>query len=169
MANFVARQVTRSHIIHVPAPVERAFPLFEPLGEKHWAPGWNPDMLYPASGIAQKGTVFTTQHAGEPVKIWTIIAYEREQAHVTYLNLLPQTYTSCIDVRCEPDGMEATSVCVTYTLTALTPQGNEFIERWTEEHYQTSISSWETAIRHYLLHGYLLPHPEEIGSVSYET
>ncbi|MBO0782216.1 MAG: SRPBCC family protein [Ktedonobacteraceae bacterium] len=162
MSNFVAQQVSRTHGIRVPAPVDRAFPLFEPLGEKHWAYGWSPDMLYPASGEASVGTVFTTQQAGEPAKIWTIIAYEKEQAHVTYVNVLPHAYTSRIDVRCEPDGPQATSVCVTYTLTALTPHGNEYIEQFTEEHhYQAYISSWETAIRHYLLHGHILPHPEE--------
>ena|SRR5690242_20969872 len=162
MSNFVAQQVTRSHVILVPAPVDRAFPLFEPLGEKLWVHGWNPDMLYPASGVAQEGTVFTTQHANEPVKVWTIITYEREQAHVTYINVLPQAYTSCIDVRCESNGTEASSVCVSYTLTALSPHGNEYIERFTgEHHYQAYISSWETAIRYYLLHGHMLPHTEE--------
>ncbi len=162
MSNFVAQQVTQSHKIHVSAPVDRAFPLFEPLGEKHWAHGWEPEMLYPASGVAKVGTVFTTQKAGEPTKIWTIIGYEREQAHVTYINVLPHAYTSRIDVRCEADGAETTSVCVTYTLTALSPHGNEYIERFTEEHhYQAYISSWERAIEHYLLHGHMLPHTEE--------
>src|SRR6266567_5967912 len=133
MSQFVAQQVTRTHVIHIPATVDRAFPMFEPLGEKHWARNWDPDMLYPASGVAQKGTVFTTQHIGEPAKIWTIIAYDREQTHITYVNVLPNAYTSRIDVRCEPDGNEATSVSITYTLTALTPYGNEYIEKFTEE------------------------------------
>ena|SRR5579883_3363340 len=151
MANFVAQQVSRTYSIRVPAPVDRTFPLFEPLGEKHWAYGWNPDMLYPASGEASVGTVFTTQHAGEPEKIWTIIAYEKEQAHVAYVNVLPHAYVSRIDVCCKPDGSEATNVCVTYTLTALTPHGNQYIERFMEEHhYQAYISSWETAIRYCL-------------------
>src|SRR5689334_14276873 len=89
MSNFVARQATQSHMIHVSANVHQAFPLFEPLGEKSWVQGWNPEMLYPSSGIAQEGTVFTTQHPGEPAKTWTIITYEKEQAHVTYINVLP--------------------------------------------------------------------------------
>lgn len=158
MSAFIAQQVTRSHTIHLPAPPHEVFPLFSPLGEKHWARGWDPEMLYPTSGVAQEGAVFATQHAGEPAKIWTIIAYEREQAHVTYVNVLPHAYTSRIDVCCESDGTEATSVCVTYTLTALTPHGNEYIERFTQEHhYQAYISSWETAIEYYLLHGHMLP------------
>lgn len=158
MAKFLAQQTTRSHTIHIPAALDRVFPLFEPLGEKHWAHDWNPEILYPPSGVAQEGAVFTTQHDGEPVKIWTIIAYEREQPHVAYVNVLPHAYTSRIEVRCEPDGAQATSVCVTYTLTALTQHGNEYIEKFTqEEHYQAYISSWEVAIRHYLLHGHMLP------------
>ena len=161
MSNFVAQQVTQAHVIRVSAPVDRTFPLFEPLGEKHWAQGWHPDMLYPASGVAQVGTVFTTQHADEPAKIWTIIAYEKERASIAYVNVLPHAYTSRVDVRCEPDGPEATNVRVTYTLTALAPHGNEYIERFMEEHhYQAYISSWETAIRQYLLHGQMLPHSE---------
>ncbi|HEX8995479.1 MAG TPA: hypothetical protein VF812_05575 [Ktedonobacterales bacterium] len=162
MSSFVAQQVTRSHVIHVPATADRAFQLFEPLGEKVWAHGWEPAMLYPASGVAQEGAVFTTRHAGEPTKIWTIVAYEREQAHVAYINVLPDAYISRVDVRCEPDGMEACSVRVTYTLTALTPHGAEYIDRFTEErHYQAYIASWETAIQYYLLHGHMLPQAEE--------
>lgn len=161
MSHFVARQVSQSHLIHVSVGVERAFPLFEPLGEKQWAHGWNPEILYPGSGVAQEGAVFTTQHPGEPAKIWTIIAHEKEQAHVMYINVLPHAYTSRIDVRCEPDGMEASSVHVTYTLTALSPHGNEYIEQFMQEqHYQAYISSWETAIEHYLLHGHMLPHTD---------
>lgn len=161
MSNFVAQRVTRSHVIRISTTVDRTFPLFEPLGEKLWVHGWEPEMLYPTSGVAKVGTVFTTQHANEPTKIWTIIAYEREQARVTYVNVLPHAYTSRIDVHCEPDGTETSRVCVTYTLTALTPQGNEYIERFTQEHYQAYISSWETAIGSYLLHGHMLPLTEE--------
>jgi hypothetical protein len=149
---FIPQQATRSHVIHVPATVDRAFSLFEPLGEKYWAQDWEPEMLYPPSGVAQEGSVFTTQHADEPIKVWTIITYEKEQTHITYINVLPDTYVSRIDVRCTPDANEV-AVCVTYTLTALTPQGNEFIDRFTQEqHYRAYISSWQRAIEAYLLH-----------------
>jgi hypothetical protein len=162
MSSFVAQQVTRSHRIHLPCAVERAFPLFEPLGEKLWAHSWNPVMLYPASGPTEVGAVFTTQHANEPTKIWTIIAYEKEQAHIAYFNVLPHCYTSRIDVRCEANKAQTTSANITYTLTALTPHGNTYIEQFTEEeHYQAYISSWETAICYYLLHGDMLPHEED--------
>jgi len=136
------------------------FPLFSPLGEKHWAQDWNPEMLYPASGVAQVGTVFTTQHANKQTRIWTIIAYAREQAQVSYLNVLPDSHVSRIEISCEAEGMQATLACITYTLTALTPQGNTYLDGFTQEYYLAYISSWETAITYYLLHGHLLSHAE---------
>ncbi|GHO71298.1 hypothetical protein KSC_101900 [Ktedonobacter sp. SOSP1-52] len=86
MSAFIAQRVTRSHTIYLPAAPHKVFPLFSPLGEKHWAHDWDPEMLYPSSGGAQVGTVFTTQHANKPTQIWTIIAYANEQAQVSYLN-----------------------------------------------------------------------------------
>jgi len=120
--------------------------------------GWNPEMLYPLSGETAVGTVFTTQHADEPTRVWTIITYEREQAHVTYFNVLPGSHTSWIDVRCEPAGTQASTAYITYALTALTPQGNSYLDAFTQEYYQTWILSWQKAISHYLLHGQMLAH-----------
>jgi hypothetical protein len=155
MSDFIAQQITRSHTIHLPATPREVFPLFSPLGEKHWAHGWNPTMLYPSSGAAQVGTVFTTQHANESVKIWTIIGYTSEQNLVSYLNVLHDSHVSRIEVICEPDGAQGSIVHITYILTSLTPQGNTYLDGFTQEHYQEYISSWETAIKHYLLHGHI--------------
>ena len=50
MPTFLAQHLTRSHTIHLPATPRDVFPLFSSLGEKHWAQGWQPEMVYPASG-----------------------------------------------------------------------------------------------------------------------
>jgi len=57
--------------------VERAFPLFEPPGERRRAPV----MRAPASDAVTVGGVFTAQRADEPTKIWTIVAWP---AHIAY-------------------------------------------------------------------------------------
>lgn len=160
MSDFVAQHITRTHTIHLPAVPEQVFPLFSPLGEKHWAQDWNPEMLHPSSGVAELGTVFTTQHANQLAKTWTIVAYAQEQAQISYVNVLPDSHLSRIDVRCEPAGARTTVARITYTLTALTERGNHYLAEFTEEHYQSYISSWETAITHYLLHGQMLSHAE---------
>ncbi len=154
MSVFTAQQITRSHTIHLPATPHEVFPLFSPLGEKHWAQGWEPEMLFPSSGVAQAGTVFTTRHVNISTQVWVIIAYVREQAQVSYLNILPDSHVSRIEVSCEAEGMLATSAHITYTLTALTPQGNTYLDGFTQEYYHAYISSWETAITYYLLQGH---------------
>ena len=153
MPTFAAQQIMRAQTIHLPAGPDRVFPLFSPLGEKHWEPDWNPQMLYPASGAAQVGAVFTTQHADEPAKIWTIIGYDRAQTTISYLNVAPMSHLTRIDIACAPAAPQATSASVTYTLTALTPHGSAYLDRFTEAHYQAYIASWERAITYYLAHG----------------
>jgi hypothetical protein len=69
MSTFVAQHITQSHTIHLPAHLYRVFPLFEPLGEKLWAEGWDPTMLYPSTGEVAVGTIFTTHHADEPTRV----------------------------------------------------------------------------------------------------
>lgn len=160
MADFIAQRITRSHTIHLPAPPHKVFPLFSPLGEKHWVHGWDPQMLYPSSGVAQVGAVFTTRHTNEPTRIWTIIGYASEQAQVTYLNVLPDSHISRIEVSCKAEGTQATRAHITYILTALTPQGNTYLDGFTQEYYQDYISSWQTAITHYLFHGWPSAHVE---------
>ncbi len=153
MSAFVARCVTRSQTIQLPAAPEVVFPLFSPLGEQHWDPAWSPTMLYPASGEAQTGTVFTTQHATEAVRVWTIVAYDRVRLRLSYVNVAPASHLTRIDIRCDAARPQATSARVTYTLTALTPQGNTHLDGFTAAQYQATIASWEAAITHYLAHG----------------
>ncbi len=161
MSAFSAQQITRSHAIHLPAAPHEVFPLFSPLGEKRWVHGWNPTMLYPASGATQPDMVFTTQHANEPAKIWAIIAYTPEQSQISYLNVLPTSHMSKVEVACEADGVQRSTVRITYTLTSLTRQGNSYLDGFTQEHYQEYISSWETALTYYLLHGHVPAHTED--------
>ncbi|QBD75452.1 hypothetical protein EPA93_05315 [Ktedonosporobacter rubrisoli] len=151
MSTFVAQRITRAHTIQLPGTLEKVFPLFEPLGEKLWAEGWDPTMLYPSSGLTQAGAVFTTQHPD--TKIWTTIVYEKAQAHATYFNVLPHSHTSWINVRCERSGAQESQAHITYTLTALTPLGNDYLATFTQEYYQGYIDSWQSSISRYLLHG----------------
>jgi hypothetical protein len=152
LAIFVAQQVTHSHTISLPAEPASVFPLFEPLGERLWEHNWDPTLVYPTSGSAQEGMVFTTQHGSDVVKIWTMVIYERDAAHLRYFNLLPYSHTSLIDIRCDSDGAKRCVARIMYSLTALSPQGNSYINGFTEEHYRIWISSWGDAITHYLLH-----------------
>ncbi|MFN8374776.1 MAG: hypothetical protein U0694_18090 [Anaerolineae bacterium] len=152
MTDFAAQRVIRSSTLQLPSPRSSAFSLFEPLGEKRWAHEWEPEILYPSSGIAEVGTVFMTRHPHEPAKVWTITAHDVDEAHLTYFNVLPGSHVTTIDIQCDDDASARTVVHVTYTLTALSPDGNIHLQHFTEDYYHEMMESWQTAIVNYLLH-----------------
>lgn len=150
MATSSARRTTRTGTIRIAAAPDRAFGLFSPLGEKHWAVGWDPELLYPASGNPEPGAVFATQHHGEPRTIWTIISVDLRARHIAYVSMRPDAYTAFIEVRCQTESGGGTSATVTYTYTGLSEHGNEYIEAMTEVEYRNRMASWEEAISRYL-------------------
>lgn len=157
---FTASHVSRSHTIHLDAPPSRVFPLFEPVGEQSWALDWKPVFLFPPSGAAQVGTVFTTQvhQEDEQGTIWAISVYDPASYRLAYLRVSPGSRVGVIDISCRGMSDGATEATVTYTFTGLSDEGNEFIARLTPAHYQEYIASWETAINHYLRSGQPLAH-----------
>ncbi len=157
--SFTADHISRTQTIQLAAPPSRVFPLFEPIGEQAWAIDWKPAFRFPATGAAQAGMVFTTQvHEDESESIWTITAYDPANLQLTYLRLTPGSRVGIIDIRCEAAQDSTTLASITYTFTALSEDGNEFLSRLTEAHYQEFIASWEKAINHYLASGRALPH-----------
>ncbi len=156
--SFIAQRVSRTQTICLSALPERVFPLFEPIGEKAWAEGWEPQMLFPASGVAEPGTVFTTRNSEGNESIWTMSVYDPVNFHLAYLRTTPGSLVGQIDIHCQEESDGTTGASVTYTFTALSEDGNEFTARFTEAHYQAMMADWERAINHYLAHGQVLPH-----------
>jgi hypothetical protein len=150
-------------VIQLLAPASEVFPLFTPVDEKLWAAEWDPQLVHPASGEAQEGMVFTTTHAGEPTSIWTIVLFDKGNSRISYVKVTPEKLVTKIDIRCQenPDG--STGAEVTYTHTALSPHGNDFIEGFTEAKYRDQINGWEQAINHTLKHGQAPIHHETTG------
>jgi hypothetical protein len=149
MEDFSPQRVSRTHRIVLDAPPERVFPLFTPLGERAWVPGWAPRFLWPADGEAVEGAVFLTRAAGELETIWTMIAHEPGR-RVAYTRTTPGSRAGIVEVRCEPHGGGRTVAHVTYTYTALSARGNDFLAEWTEAEYRPSIDGWQTAINTHL-------------------
>lgn len=156
--SFTAEHVTRTQVIHLAAPPSQAFPLFGPVGERAWTEGWNPTMLYPLDGSEQADAVFTVLHPTQGESIWAMPIYDPADCHLTYVQVTPGSRVSTIDIRCQEAPGGTTHASVAYTFTALTDQGNAFIERFTEAHYQEMMAAWERAINYYLAHGHALQH-----------
>ncbi len=145
--------VERTHEIRVDAPPERAFPLFEPVGERSWAAGWDPVFLHPADGAAREGAVFLTRAAGEPDTVWMIALHRPEEHHVAYARITPGIRAVRVDVRCRPEGAGATLATVTYEYTALSEEPDPYVEGLDEARYREGIEAWGRAIADHLRHG----------------
>jgi hypothetical protein len=158
MTAFAAKHVERTHTIHLSARPSEVFPLFDPLGERLWAPGWEPQFLYPAAEHPEAGAIFVTpQHSG-PTVIWAITALDHQGRRIEYLRVTPEEQLARIVITCAglPDG--TTEARVTYAYTALAERGNAFIEGYTDEYHRERLAGWEQAINHFLRHGRLIEH-----------
>jgi len=133
----------------LPCPVETAFPLFSPLGEKDWVPGWNPTLLHPPGVDWAEGQVFTTQEEkGEAV--WVVTRLDRARHEAAYVRVEPGRTVAQVRVRCEARDAARTDVRVDYTFAGLSDEGNAAIAAMTEDAYVQKMTRWREAIEAHL-------------------
>jgi hypothetical protein len=147
-SGFRADAVTRTGHLQFDAPIETVFPLFTPLGEKHWATGWNPEIVYPRDRDIAEGMVFRTQERVEHV--WTVVRYDPAKYTVAYNTVGQGVAVRQIEVRCQAAGANRTDVTVTDSYIGLSPVGNSLVEGLTESAYAAKMAHWKEAIGAYL-------------------
>lgn len=142
-----AARVVRTGHLTFDAAVEKVFPLFTPLGEKHWARGWNPKIFYPADGHPVEGLLFyTADHGG---MWWWLTRYDPAHHTIEYHAVAPAGLAREIRVKCEAAGNH-TNVTVTDTYIGLSEHGNEYVRSLTEAEYAKKMKGWEEPIAQYL-------------------
>jgi hypothetical protein len=155
------RRVKRSYTQQLVAEPTRVFPLLCPVREADWIEGWNPLLVLSESGLAERDCVFTTAAtAGDAV--WYVTRHEPAEGFVEMIKITPAV-TACrlsIQLLAIEGGSEAV---VTYTHTSLGPEGDAYVDAFTEEHYIRFMRQWQTQINHYLLHGHMLASAQQPG------
>lgn len=145
MSAFRGEHANRSHAIEVELPLPEAFRLFEPEGERAWAPGWDPRYVHPWGGQPGRGMVFCTG-AGDEETIWLVSRYEPADGLVEYVRLTPRSRIATVLVHCTSVGAASTQVTVTYAYTGLGPSGNAYVRDMTAERFAAFIDGWAEAI-----------------------
>ena len=145
-ASFAAAHVRRTGSIHLGGDPERVFPFFTPEGERRWVPGWDPVHRHPADGALQAGGVFVTRAPGEDETVWLVVRYDPAALDVAYARVTPGVRAGVVEVRCRAALGGGTLAHVAYTLTALSPRGNEVLGTFTEERYAAMLGDWEAAV-----------------------
>ena len=139
----------RSFTIHLDAARGRVFPLFDAIGEREWAPGWDPKMIFPADGSSPaRGSVFTTSDKdGE--EIWLVTGYDAQSGFISYVAVLPGLVVTEIEVRLQKQGENKSVAEVTHRRTALSAAGNHFVSALSEN-AAAHAAHWEHAINEVL-------------------
>jgi hypothetical protein len=135
---------TRTASFLLAQPASAAIEWFTALGEREWAPGWMPELL---SGDETRGSVFATTSPEGACTHWIVVAFDRRTGTASYARFAHGSHMGLIDVRCRPYDASRTEVFVTYTLSALSGEGERFIEELLEPgRYRAFIDEWRTAI-----------------------
>ncbi len=157
MKDFVARRVTRSHVLRLSGRPDDVFRLFDPIGEKKWSEDWKPTMIFPTSGVCQGAVFLTRDHHGTEA-IWIIAEFDEIKHSIVYTSVTSNLKVSHISINCEADRADHTKASVSYTITALSERGNQYVRSISKEHYNKQMKKWEEAINHYLQYGHPLRH-----------
>jgi hypothetical protein len=128
--------------IDVALPLSRAFTLFTPSGERAWAEGWDPQFPGPAADDTDPGVVFVTGHGGH-LTTWIVIGCEPPSV-IRYAQATPGHRAGIVSVGCRASA-GGTRVTVGYDLTALIPEANAELDRFTAG-YPDFLAHWERAI-----------------------
>jgi hypothetical protein len=159
MNAFISRRLTRTYRQTIDATPDAVFPLLCPVREAEWLDGWQYTMLYSDSGVVEDGAVFTTPGDGEPDTVWIVTRHDARQRLVEFTRVTPQSRVCVLRIEVQPGGAGRSLVDVSYTYTAIAPAGNVFIERFTEESFQSAVRFWEQSMNHWLATGQRLPRP----------
>ena len=133
---------------HLSFPPDVVFPLLCPVREYDWLEGWQCEMIYSNSGVAEDNCIFKTAHADG--MIWSVSHYDppkriefttfSEAGVVTRLNLSLTASQGGTDLQW------------TRVFTGLNDSGNESIGTWKTERDAELTSKLE----HYLKTGEML-------------
>jgi len=127
-----SRRLEVSHAFRVDGHVDQVFALFDAVSERDWVDDWNPVPIFPEELSRAEGTVFTLERDGRTA-VWTVLRYAPGQHCAEYLVTEYDYQHRWIYVSCSPEPDQTTQVTVRYVTTALTPAGQEDIERYGKE------------------------------------
>ena len=151
------RRVTHSYRQHLNGTADRVFPLICPVRETEWFHGFEYDMVYSKSGVAEPDCVFTTSMPGEQDTVWTITRHDRDGGLVEFLRVTPASIVTRIEVRlAELSGGRCTAD-IRYIFTSLGPDGDVALAgRFSETGFMQMVKRWEDSLNHYLATGQTL-------------
>jgi hypothetical protein len=150
---FIAKRITRNYQQKINASSSTVFSLLCPVREAEWLSGWDYELIYSVSGVAEEGCVFTSSQKGEKDTIWLITKRDEDKKEIEFVRITPESRVAKLNISVE-DADDGTSlVNITYVFTALNESGNKFLESLTEDKFNENMKFWEYSMNHFIKTG----------------
>ncbi len=157
MNHIPARRERRVHTQSIAVPIDDVFPLICPVREAAWLEGFDFQMVFSASGLAEKGAVFLTDSPGEPTTIWTISRHDPVEKIVEFTCITPGSRVRVLEIALRPSPSGGTEITCTADYTVLGPDGEAFLDAFPPEAFQAAMTFMDRSLEHYFLTGTQLP------------
>jgi hypothetical protein len=139
-----SRRVVRSFIQHIHATPEQIFPLLCPEREKEWLPGWDARMIFSVSGVAERGAVFESPHAGDQA-YWIVTEYDPPR-RLAFARWQPDALIVHIAISLARYQESGTAVCIEYTYTTVSEAGVSALQAMTPEAWLKNMTFWQESM-----------------------
>jgi len=174
MPAFKSYRVAHEYTQTNPATPEKVFPLLCPVREADWIPGWQHNLIYSDSGVAELGCIFTTEDTkveaakysssspqrqpGQPTT-WICVDYDPVTFRIAYIWIKPDRVATELRIQLSQADRGETHSRIRFRYTGLSPEGNREVERYDEQWFRSKMQGWESAINHYLRTGKMIGAP----------
>jgi uncharacterized protein YndB with AHSA1/START domain len=125
---FRAARTVTEYAGEIGAPPEAVFPLLCPVREYEWLEGWNCEMVYTKTGVAEENCVFKTPLGPST---WNVDRYEPPK-RIAFTVVSPDQVNR-LTITLEPTATGGTKIVWNRVFTGLTPAGNEKIGAWSTD------------------------------------
>lgn len=152
--NFQPQRISKTASFIVNANIAQVFPLYGAFEERKWAPGWEPNLIYPKKEIIAEGTTFSVKphgndHGGECASLWIVSKYEPQDYVIQYLVSTQNRFWTITLTSESIENHTKTNTTVTYTFTGLNETGNELNQIDLAKMYENELQDWGGLINSY--------------------
>ena len=148
--DFAPLRVTRSYRQTINAAPDVVFSLLCPVREAEWLDGWKYKMMYSESGRVEDGAVFSTPGDGEEDTVWIVTKHDKALRQVEFARFTPDSRVCLLRIAVHARDANSSYVDIAYIYTGITPIGNRFLDRLTEEAFLQAATFWEASMNHFL-------------------
>ena len=131
---------------------EAVFPLLCPVRERDWVPGWEADIVYSESGVAEAGCVFRVHKHGQPTT-WIVTRYEPDTYRIQFAIFHGDSHLEQLDVHLTPARTDRCRVHWGRTFTTLNPQGEAAMKAYDEATFRKHMGDLAGHLDGYLRSG----------------